>query len=603
MPASEPIPSNDTPTVSIVMPVFNGARYLRAAVNSILEQTWADFEFIVVDDGSTDETSAILKSYSDERLHVHRIEHAGLIPALNTGVARCHGRYLARMDADDISYPDRIEREVAWLEAHADCDLVTCRADQIDSAGRIVGQHPAFDPRDMLLELAAGNPIVHGSVMLRRSALPPGPLYGERPEDYRLWVQLARAGKRFDCIDHLLYAFREHPERYSLTHADSQSTGIVAVQRPLLQDLARRNPRDERVRARLIRGWGTLAGAAHRSGDHTVANDAYDRFRQLARGRWSGDVAAAVHHAIDAMIWGGCPWARSLRLRAIECRRAPSSRLVWRNLLLCLPLVQSLRAKRRRDAESLSSSQLTAGSTAPTRDGDAFERLDLDKPVTDAVQVRLHVARYEFAAGMVRDARVLDVACGTGYGTALLADAAAHEVVGIDCDAATVERARSRFARPNARFMTGNAEQLPLDGPFDVAVSFETVEHLSRPGRFLDEVRRVLVPGGTFIVSTPCRRDGTISDRPANPYHVREWNVAEFHDLLGSYFDQVTMYAQGVEFAKNRLPFNRTLARWLIRVTAPDRLRNLYSHDVRRLEPPPWFRCRIAYLVAVCRSP
>lgn len=394
------------------MPVFDGARYLRQAVDSILEQTWADFEFIVVDDGSTDDTPAILTSYSDSRLQVHRIEHAGLIPALNYGLDRCHGRYLARMDADDISYPDRIERQVGWFEAHAECDVVTCRADRLDATGQVVGQHPVFDPRDMLLELAAGNPIVHGSVLIRRSALPAPPVYGERPEDYRLWVQLAGAGKRFDCIEHLLYAFREHPERYSLTHAHSQSAGIVNVQRRALEEAACRDPADARVRAKLVQGWGSLAGAAYRSGERTLANDAYHRFRQLARGRWPAEVATAAHHAIEAMIWGGCPWTRGLPLRWLECRRSAWNRTSWRNLLRCLPAVQSLRAiwRSRYNAAEPPPTQPTNREAAHSHDPDAFERLDLDQLQADAAQVRLHFARYEYAADMVREARVLDVA-------------------------------------------------------------------------------------------------------------------------------------------------------------------------------------------------
>jgi len=127
------------PTVSVFMPSYNGDRYLEAAVRSILDQTFRDLELVVVDDGSQESTRAILHrlAASDNRLKVHVCEHRGLVGALNHAISLCRGRYLARMDHDDISVPDRIERQVRYLEAHP--DVVACGSEirRMDAEGRL----------------------------------------------------------------------------------------------------------------------------------------------------------------------------------------------------------------------------------------------------------------------------------------------------------------------------------------------------------------------------------------------------------------------------------------------------------------------------------
>jgi len=324
---------------------------LQAALDSVLGQTFRDFEFEVIDDGSTDSTPQILENCRDPRLKVTRISHSGLIDALNEGVARCSGTYIARMDADDLSYPERLAHQIEFLEAHPDVDLVTCASDLLDDAGRVVGRTAGGVGDDMILELAAGNRIVHGSIMVRRAALPVEPIYTVAPEDYRLWARMARAGSRFGSVPEVLYGFREHAGRYSLTHARSQSVGIVEVQWPLLEECA--STRDMSrldVRARLLRGWGIVAGAAYCAGDRQRGDAARQRFLELADETWDGEFAAAAEHGIEAMIWGGCPWQHAWRLRWLQWRHRPATWTSYRNLLLTLPPVRGLRAAFRRDS-------------------------------------------------------------------------------------------------------------------------------------------------------------------------------------------------------------------------------------------------------------
>lgn len=337
------------PPLSVLMPVYNGERYMPAALESVLSQTFRDFEFVVIDDGSTDRTQQILESCRDPRLKVFRIAHAGLVAALNEGLARCSGQFVARMDADDRCDPARLALQLEHLQTHPEVDVVTCLCDLIDDEGLVVGCNLGDVGPDMLMDLAAGNGIVHGSIMVRRASLPPEPVYVGPAEDYRLWLRMVRDGRRFDCVRGLLYEFRTHAQRYSLTHARSQSEGIVEVQWPLLEECqTNRDLNDPAVRATLTRGWGRVAGAAYCAGDVERGDAGRRRFLELADGTWDVQLAAAARHGIEAMVWGGCPWQQAWSLRWLELRHRPAAWASYRNLLLAFPPVRKIHSMIRR---------------------------------------------------------------------------------------------------------------------------------------------------------------------------------------------------------------------------------------------------------------
>jgi glycosyltransferase involved in cell wall biosynthesis len=209
------------PRVSVVLPVHNGGRFLAEAVESVLGQTLRDLELVVVDDGSTDETPRILERYSDPRLRVVRRPHLGLVEALNRGVRESRTPYVARMDADDVSLPGRLERQVAVLEARPRVGLVGTWLTVIDEAGNKLRAEVLPDAdADLRRRLMLRNSFKHGSVMLRCEVLDRvGPYrndYGNN-EDYDLWRRIAAVAE-LACVPEALYVYREHPLGVSKTN-------------------------------------------------------------------------------------------------------------------------------------------------------------------------------------------------------------------------------------------------------------------------------------------------------------------------------------------------------------------------------------------------
>ncbi len=208
--------------VSVVMCVHNAEPWLREAVASILGQSLSTFEFIVVDDGSTDCSAAILSSYDDPRIRVIHQENRGLAGARNTGTLAATGDYVAYMDADDVSEPRRLEVQCGFLDAHPDTAAVGCSVCIIDKHGRpIFRQTAATGPERCRRRLLSGRFYNYGSALVvRREAVLEVGLFRtffQQREDQDLMLRLAERAN-FDNVADVLYRYRINP--VGLTHHD-----------------------------------------------------------------------------------------------------------------------------------------------------------------------------------------------------------------------------------------------------------------------------------------------------------------------------------------------------------------------------------------------
>jgi GT2 family glycosyltransferase len=216
------------PRVSVLMAVYNGERYLKQAVESILAQSFEDFEFIVVDDGSTDSSLKSLEQYAarDTRIRFITLPNAGLTRSLNEGLAIATGEFVARMDADDIAMPQRFARQVAFLDAHPDIALVGCGYELIDEKDRIldmeipVGDDEAIQHR----HLRGLTTICHPCVMARRQSLASIGGYDESfrvAQDLDLYLRLGEIG-RLANLPAVLMKYRYHSHSTSDTRRELQ---------------------------------------------------------------------------------------------------------------------------------------------------------------------------------------------------------------------------------------------------------------------------------------------------------------------------------------------------------------------------------------------
>jgi GT2 family glycosyltransferase len=223
------------PTVSVLLPVWNGEAFLEAAVESILRQTLSSFELIVIDDGSTDASAAIAEKLArgDDRVRVMRRAHEGLSAALNAGIAAVRGEYVARMDADDISAPDRLRKQVEYLDAHPACVAVGAWIDVVDEAGRQIGVKTFLETHEQISAalLCGVSPIAHPTVVMRRDVLRAAGGYDARrypSEDLDLWFRLGESGELANLGEALLQ-HRRHKAALGVRERETMKAMALAI--------------------------------------------------------------------------------------------------------------------------------------------------------------------------------------------------------------------------------------------------------------------------------------------------------------------------------------------------------------------------------------
>jgi glycosyltransferase involved in cell wall biosynthesis len=202
------------PKISVLTTVYNGERFLEETIESVLNQTFKDFEYILVDDGSTDKTKEIIKSFEkkDNRIkYFYAGKNKGygnLHNVINLGLKKCRGKYIARLDADDICYPNRLEAQYTYLEKHPKIFMIGSSADVIDKTGKKIGELIKKPWPSVVLKFTVGfnNPFTHSSIMFRNEELK----YPSYVEHY-FFVQAVVLGRKLKNMKEKLIAYRINP--------------------------------------------------------------------------------------------------------------------------------------------------------------------------------------------------------------------------------------------------------------------------------------------------------------------------------------------------------------------------------------------------------
>lgn len=306
------MPETLVPRVAVLIAVYNGLPYVEEAIESVLAQTFADFELVVVDDASTDETPAVLERFRlrDPRVRVVRMPaNAGPVLAANRGLAEVRAPLVARLDADDVCRVDRLALQVEALDRQPGLVLLGSAFDYIDATGRVVGQgNPELEDAALQATLMdSGNPFCHPSVLMRTDSL--RALGGYRQVlnpyglDYDLCLRMAELGKVGNLPQRLI-GYRIHPGQITVTKMQPQLRS-AQVYRALARQrrsgraedlaLAQVDPAESSARLRSALATGSVFWA-----DMLDRVGAPDRARQL---RWEALRAAPWHPQVRAMAW------------------------------------------------------------------------------------------------------------------------------------------------------------------------------------------------------------------------------------------------------------------------------------------------------------
>lgn len=302
------------PPLSVILPVHNCRRYLAAAITSITAQSHRGFEFIIVDDGSTDGSAGVIDraAAADPRIRVIRRPNTGIVGALNDGLAAAQGEFVARMDGDDLAEPARFAAQLAWLQAHPECVAVGSAVWFIDPDGAVIdfyappAGHAAIE--EQLLR-GNGGAIIHPALMLRRAALNAVGGYRreyDRAEDLDLFLRLAQLGTLANLPAPLL-RYRLHAASTNFMHREQQRTLSTRLV----------------VQARTARGLPALPPDGLSPGAADLSPAARHRGWVITALRW-GRRRTAIKHALLAV------------------RAEPAAAVSWKHLRYALTAPQTV---------------------------------------------------------------------------------------------------------------------------------------------------------------------------------------------------------------------------------------------------------------------
>lgn len=218
--------TENPPKISVIMPVYNSEKYLREAIDSVLSQKFSDFEFIIVDDASTDKSLEIIESYSDPRIIILQNNmNLGLPGAINKGISLSRGTFIARMDADDISLPNRFKEQILFMENNPDIVMCGTFAQSIGNKKSVLMKHPT-DPDEIKVNLLFKTSFIHPTIMMRREFMSLNNLKYDpeflQAQDYELFTRISRVGKTAN-IPKVLLLYRKHEKQTSVEKNQKQN--------------------------------------------------------------------------------------------------------------------------------------------------------------------------------------------------------------------------------------------------------------------------------------------------------------------------------------------------------------------------------------------
>lgn len=236
------------PKLTVLMPVYNTASFLKEAIESILNQTFGDFEFLIFNDGSSDNSAEIIKGFRDARIIFFDYkENSGYIVHLNKGIKIARGEYIARMDSDEISLPQRLEKQIEFLEKNPEYGVCGTQVETIDSTAIYVSSLPVEDKK-IRSWLFFHNAISHPTVVMRRAVLEKNNLLYDKEfysaEDYKMWVDISRYSK-LSNISEVLHKSRIRPGQVSQVYFDIQRAKVMKLYRQMLQDMGIEHSEEE----------------------------------------------------------------------------------------------------------------------------------------------------------------------------------------------------------------------------------------------------------------------------------------------------------------------------------------------------------------------
>lgn len=339
-----PADSSHPPTVTVLMPVYNGGRYLEVAIQSILQQTLKDWEFLIIDDGSTDSTPQILNEYArrDHRFTIVRnSENIGIPQSLNKGISLSSGKYLARMDSDDISLSDRFEKQVDYLERHPFIGICGTWVKTTGSRKNIIIKYPRNHDTIVCAQLFA-SALAHPSVMMRRDTLEKhGLMYSTQfpyAQDYEFWVRCSNH-TRLANLDEVLLILRQHDNKIGEKKKQDQSMAARRVREVQFRELGI-NPGETEVAVHekiLLEAWEAdrdfLINVVSWMQRLITANSRTSRYPEPA---FSNTLAAkwfsACSHASRLGLWTLALYVKS----PLSCHNPPTPFNILRLAIRCL---------------------------------------------------------------------------------------------------------------------------------------------------------------------------------------------------------------------------------------------------------------------------